>query len=338
MNLQTIGKQLAKGVKSQADLKNITGQLMRIILESALNAELKEHLGYKKNERTPSPRQNTRNGHSFKTVKGDHGEIELEVPRDRRADFTPQIIPKEKTRLEGLEDKILALYARGMTTRDIKEAIKDLYHGAEISHSVIANVTDAVSDKVKEWQGRPLKSTYPVIFLDCIVVKVRQDGKVINKAVYLALGLNCDEKKELLGLWISENEGAKFWLGVLTDLQNRGVKDIFITCVDGLSGFPDAIATAFPKTKIQLCIVHLVRNSLRYVPTKDMKAVAKSLKRIYTSGTLGEAETALEEFSVDWSKKYPQIEHSWRRNWENLITMYDYPWEIRKTLYIPQMQ
>lgn len=333
MDLETIGKQLAKGVKTQADLKDVTGKLMKIILESSLNAELDEHLGYEKNEKADKRRNNTRNGSYKKTVKGDHGETQITVPRDREASFEPKIVPKGKTRLEGFENNILALYARGMTTRDIQASIKELYNGAEISHSVIANVTDAVIDEVNQWQSRPLDSTYPIVFLDCIVVKVHQDKRVINKAIYLALGINCEGNKDLLGLWISENEGAKFWLSVLTDLQNRGVRDLFITCVDGLSGFPDAISAAFPKTKIQLCIVHMVRNSLRYVPAKDMKAVARDLKSIYRSATVAEAEKALEELGEKWSEKYPQIERSWRRNWENLITMFDYPDEIRKIFY-----
>lgn len=333
MDLESIGKQLAKGVKTQADLKDVTGKLMKIVLESSLNAELDEHLGYVKNQKAESRRKNSRNGSYSKTVKGDHGETEITVPRDRDASFEPKIVPKGKTRLEGFEDNILALYARGMTTRDIQSAIKELYNGAGISHSVIANVTEAVIDEVNEWQSRPLDSTYPIVFLDCIVVKVRQDNRVINKAIYLALGLTCDGHKDLLGLWISENEGAKFWLSVLTDLQNRGVKDIFIVCVDGLTGFPDAIAAAFPKSKVQLCIVHMVRNSLRYVPAKDMKAVAKDLKAVYSSATLAEAERALGEFAGKWSVKYPQIERSWRRHWDNLITMFDYPSEIRKVFY-----
>lgn len=333
MDIVSIGKELAKNVKTQKDLSDITGQLMKTILEASLNAELDDHLGYDKNEKAISRKANTRNGYSKKTVKGEKGELEITTPRDRDGSFEPKIIPKGKTRLEGFEDNILALYARGMTTRDIKEAIKELYHGAEISHSVIANVTDAVIDEVNAWQTRPLDNVYPIVFLDCLVVKVHQDGRVINKAVYLALGIDQEGQKELLGLWISENEGSKFWLSVLTDLQNRGVKDIFIACVDGLTGFPEAIAAAFPKTKVQLCIVHMIRNSLRYVPSKDMKAVAKDLKAIYNSATLNEAQSALDEFSGRWSKKYPQIEKSWRRHWDNLITMFDYPYEIRKIFY-----
>ena len=333
MDLQEIGKELAKGVKTQSDLKKVTGQLVKTILESALNVELDEHLGYDKNQKATTPRPNTRNGHFLKTVKGEHGEVELEIPRDRNASFQPLVVPKGKTRLEGFENTILSLYARGMTTRDIQEAIKDLYGGAEVSHAVVSNVTDAVVDEVKAWQMRPLDSIYPVVFLDCIVVKVHQDKRVVNKSIYLALGINKDGHKELLGLWISEKEGAKFWLRVLTELQERGVKDIFIACVDGLSGFPDALEASFPKTKVQLCVVHMVRNSLRYVPAKDMKAVAKCLKGVYNSGTLEKGEEALDDFCKEWSGKYPQIERSWRRHWDNLITIFDYPLEIRKIFY-----
>jgi len=333
MDIESIGKELAKKVKTQKDLSEITGKLMKVVLEAALNAELDDHLGYEKNEKAETRKSNTRNGFSQKIIKGEKGEIEISTPRDREASFEPKIIPKGKTRLEGFEDNILALYARGMTTRDIQGAIKDLYNGAEISHSVIANVTDAVIDDVTAWQNRPLNSTYPIVFLDCIVVKVHHDKRVVKKAIYLALGIAEDGKKDLLGLWISENEGSKFWLGVLTELQNRGLKDVFIFAVDGLSGFPEAITAAFPKAKIQLCIVHMVRNSLRYVPAKDMKEVARDLKAIYNSAALTEAEKALEEFSEKWATKYPHIEKSWRRHWENLITIFDYPFEIRKIFY-----
>jgi len=314
MDIDSIGKELAKQVKTQKDLSEITGRLMKVVLETALNSELDDHLGYEKNEKSESRKSNTRNGFSKKTIKCDKGEIELTTPRDREASFEPQIIPKGKTRLEG-------------------SAIKDLYSGAEISHSVISNVTEAVLEEVNAWQNRPLDAVYPIIFLDCIVVKVHHEKRVINKAIYLALGLTEDGQKDLLGLWISENEGSKFWLGILTELQNRGVKDVFIFAVDGLKGFPEAIAAAFPKSKIQLCIVHMVRNSLRYVPSKDMKAVARDLKAIYNSGTLVGAEEALEEFAARWSDKYPHIEKSWRRHWVNLITIFDYPDEIRKIFY-----
>ena len=329
---EALFKDLAKGVKTQKDLSKLVGQLMKTVIETALNSELDDHLGYEKNDKSESRKVNTRNGYSPKTIKGDLGEIEIQNPRDRESSFEPQLVPKHKTRLEGFEEKILHLYARGMTTRDIQSAIKDMYN-ADVSHTVISNVTESIIEEVKAWQNRPLESIYPIVYLDCIVVKVHQDGRVTNKAIYLALGVTVEGRKDLLGLWISENEGSKFWLGVLTDLQNRGVNDIFIFCVDGLTGFPDAISSTFPKAKIQLCIVHMVRNALRYVPAKDMKAVASDLKSIYNAPTREAAEQALDDFSEKWSSKYPNIEKSWRNKWPNLITIFDYPDEIRKVIY-----
>lgn len=329
---EALFKDLAKSVKTQKDLSNLVGQLMKTVIETALNSELDEHLGYEKNDKSAFRKENTRNGYSSKTIKGELGEVEIQNPRDRASSFEPQLIPKHKTRLEGFEEKILHLYARGMTTRDIQSALKDMYN-ADVSHTVISNVTESIIEEVKAWQNRPLDSIYPIVYLDCIVVKVHQDGRVINKSIYLALGVTVEGRKDLLGLWISENEGSKFWLGVLTDLQNRGVNDIFIFCVDGLTGFPDAISSTFPKAKIQLCIVHMVRNALRYVPAKDMKAVAKDLKSIYNAPTREMAEQALDNFSEKWSSKYPNIEKSWRNKWPNLITIFDYPDEIRKVIY-----
>jgi len=231
-----------------------------------------------------------------------------------------------------MDDKILFLYAQGMSTREIVTTFKEMY-GADVSASVISKVTDAVIDQVVDWQSRPLDPLYPIVYLDCIVLKIRQDKRVINKAVYLALGVNLEGHKELLGLWLAENEGAKFWLNVLTELQNRGVKDILIACVDGLKGFPDAISTAFPETQIQLCIVHMVRNSIKFVPWKDYKAVTADLKKIYQSSSEEEAHRALDQFADRWDEKYPQISKSWRSNWENLNTLFEYPAEIRKAIY-----
>lgn len=329
---EAIFKDLAKSVKTQKDLAGLINQLMKTVIETALNSELDEHLGYEKNDKSEDRKSNTRNGYSPKTIKGDLGEVEIQNPRDREASFEPQLIPKNKTRMDGFEEKIVHLYARGMTTRDIQAVIKDMYN-ADISHTVISNITESIIEEVKLWQNRPLESIYPIVYLDCIVVKVHQDGRVINKAIYLALGVTMEGRKDLLGLWISENEGAKFWLGVLTDLQNRGTKDVYIFCVDGLTGFPDAIQATFPKSKIQLCIVHMVRNALRYVPAKDMKAVAQDLKAIYNAPTVGIAEQALDEFAKKWSSKYPNIEKSWRSKWDNLIAIFDYPDEIRKVIY-----
>lgn len=324
--------ELSKGIKTQGDLVSLTKMLTKKVLETALNTELDEHLGYEKHHKNETIRINNRNGSCSKSLKTDFGKIELSTPRDRNSSFQPKIIKKHQTKFEGFDEKIIALYAKGMTTRDIQEIIKELYD-ADISHSSISNITDRIIDEVIEWQSRPLDSIYPILYLDCISVKIHQDNRVINKSIYIALGINLDGRKEVLGLWISENEGSKFWLSVLTELQNRGLKDCYIACVDGLRGFPEAIKTTFPKTKIQLCIVHMVRNSLRYVPSKDMKLVAKDLKSIYNSTTRELAEKSLSEFSDKWSSKYPSIERSWRRNWDNIITLFDYPSEIRKIIY-----
>lgn len=329
---EEIVKELSQGIKTQKDLEGLTRQLMKSLIETALHAELDNHLGYEKNARSETRKSNTRNGHSPKTIQGDFGEVDIQTPRDRESSFEPQLVPKNKTRLEGFEEKILHLYARGMTTRDIQEVLKEMYH-ADVSHTVISQVTESVIEEVRLWQSRPLESIYPIVYLDCIVVKVHQDHRVIQKAVYLALGITLEGQKELLGLWLSENEGAKFWLGVLTDLQNRGVKDIYIFCVDGLTGFPDAIGASFPRAKVQLCLVHMVRNALRYVPAKDMKAVAKDLRSIYNAPTLESAEQALDGFAEKWSSQYPHIEKSWRNKWSHLIAIFGYPDEIRKIIY-----
>ena len=274
----------------------------------------------------------SRNGYSTKTLKTEDGQFEIDTPRDRDGSFEPQLVKKQQTRFTSMDDKIFSLYAKGMTTREIAATFKEMY-GADVSASLISKVTDNVLEKVTEWQSRPLDEVYPIVYLDCIVVKIRQDKQVINKAIYLALGVNLEGHKELLGLWISENEGAKFWLNVLTELQNRGVKDILIACVDGLKGFPEAINAAFPETEIQLCIVHIVRNSLKYVPWKDYKAVTADLKQIYQSATEEEALRALEAFSKRWDDKYPQISRSWHNHWENLNTLFSYPEDIRKAIY-----
>ncbi len=262
-------------------------------------------------------------------MRTEEGQFEIDVPRDRLSEFEPQLIKKHQTRITSMDEKIHYLYAKGLSTRDIVDTFKELY-GADVSPSLISKVTDAVIEQVIEWQSRPLDAIYPLVYLDCIVVKIRQDKKVINKAVYLALGVNMEGQKELLGMWLSENEGAKFWLSVITELQNRGVKDILIACIDGLKGFPDAIQTVFPKTQIHLCIVHRVRNSLKLVPWKDYKAVTADLKRIYQSVTEEEALLELDNFEKTWDSKYPQISRSWRSHWDNLNTIFDYPKDIRK--------
>lgn len=324
--------ELAKSIKTEKDLAALSKHLLKLTVERAMDAELEEHLGYQKHAVDGKNTGNSRNGHSAKTLKGDFGEVEIVTPRDRNSTFEPQIVRKGQTRITEFDEQILALYARGMTTRDIADTFKEMY-GAEVSHSLISKVTEAVIDEINAWQNRSLENVYPILYLDCIVIKCHQDKRVINKSIYLALAINCHGQKELLGLWIAENEGAKFWLSVLTELNNRGVKDIFIACVDGLTGFPDAINTVFPKTKIQLCIVHLVRNSLRYVPYKDMKAVAADLKTVYRAISVEQAEEALLAFSEKWDVKYPAISRSWHKNWPNIITIFDYPDEIRKIIY-----
>jgi putative transposase len=280
----------------------------------------------------PSQPKNRRNGHSKKTIKGEFGEAQISVPRDRASEFEPQIVKKGQTRFDGFDDKILSLYARGMSTRDIQAQLQDLY-GVEVSAGLISKVTDAVEEERKLWQNRVLDPLYPIVYFDALVVKVRQEGRVINKAIHLALGVNLAGKKELLGLWMTQNESAKFWLQVLTELQNRGIKDILIACVDGLTGFPDAIEAVFPKTQVQLCIVHMVRNSLNYVSYKDRKAVAADLKLIYTAATDKEAEQRLVEFAETWDGQYPTISKSWMNHWGRIIPFFAFPSEIRRAIY-----
>ena len=330
--MQALAEQLAKNIKTEKDLSDFSKQLKEMTVEAALGAEMEEHLGYAKHAPEGHNTGNSRNGHSPKTLKGDHGEVVIDVPRDRNGTFEPQLVRKGQTRLTEFDDQILSLYSKGLSTRDIVATFKQMY-GAEVSATLVSKVTESVLEKVQQWQSRALDEVYPIVYLDCIVVKVRRDKRVINKSIYLALGINLEGQKELLGMWLSENEGAKFWLSVLTELQNRGIKDIFIACVDGLKGFPDAINTAYPNAKVQLCIVHMVRNSLRFVPRKDRKRVAADLKKIYSSATVVEAETELQSFSAAWDAKYPAISKSWYEHWPNLITLFDYPSEIRKVIY-----
>lgn len=328
--LEAFAKEAAKNINTPEDLNEFSQMLKKITVEAALNAEIDEHLGYEKHQQSTST--NSRNGKSSKRVKTEDGEFELDTPRDRDGSFEPKLIKKHQSRFTSLDDKILWLYAQGMSTRDIVHAF-DEWYGAEISPTLVSRVTSAVMEQVVEWQSRPLDAIYPIVYLDCIVVKVRQDKRVINKSIFLALGINLDGHKELMGLWIAENEGAKFWLNVLTELEQRGVEDILIACVDGLKGFPDAINSVFPKTHIQLCIVHMVRNSLKYVSWKDYKAVTTDLKCIYKSTTEEEALLELERFGETWDNQYPQITKSWRNHWQNLNTLFNYPEDIRKAIY-----
>lgn len=310
----------------------LLGQLTKALVERCLEAEMDDHLGYEKNERTGRGGENRRNGYTKKTVITDQGDVTLGVPRDRNGDFEPQIVQKRQTRLEGFDDKVLALYARGMTVRDIQSQLKDIY-GTEVSPALISHVTDAVMDEARAWQTRPLENVYPIVFFDALVVKVRENQRVINKSVYLALAVNTSGQKELLGIWISQNEGAKFWLGILTELKTRGVQDIFIACVDGLTGMDEAIQTAFPKTWVQLCIVHMVRNSLKFVSYKHRKEMAGDLKAIYRAVTEDEAASALEALAEKWDGRYPTVSKSWRTHWAKIIPMFAFPDDIRKVIY-----
>jgi putative transposase len=326
---------LLAGYKKPEDLIGEHGllkQLTKALVERALQAEMAEHLGHGKNESVTNAAKNTRNGTSSKTLKGEFGELPVEIPRDRHGSFEPQLIPKHQTRWNGFDDKILSLYARGMTVREIQSHLEEMY-GTEVSPSLISSVTDAVIEEVKAWQSRPLDTLYPIVYMDCIHVKVRDSGAVRTKAVYLALGINLAGEKELLGIWIAQTEGAKFWLQVVTELKNRGVQDIFIACVDGLKGFPEAIETVYPKTAVQLCIVHMVRYSLNYVSWKLRAEIAAGLKAIYTASTPEEAEQRLDEFEEEWGADYPSIVKSWRSNWQRIIPFFDYPPEIRKVIY-----
>jgi putative transposase len=307
-------------------------ELTKMMYERALEGEMTHHLGYTPNAPEGKNTGNSRNGKTIKTLKTDTGEMEIAIPRDRNGEFEPQLVKKHQRRTSNFDEAVLALYARGMTTRDIQEHLKELYK-TEVSPALISAVTDAVLEEVKAWQARPLDAVYPVVYLDAIHLKLRESGQVMNQAVYLALGINAEGRKELLGLWVGEHEGSKFWLNVLNELKNRGVKDILIACVDGLTGFPEAIESAYPKTEVQLCIVHMVRNSLKYVSWKQRKAVATGLKAIYTAATAESAEAALEAFESKWQKQFPQIGRSWRTCWQHIIPFFAYPPEIRKVIY-----
>jgi putative transposase len=324
--------ELTKNCKTQEDFNDLFRSLKKRGLEAALSGELTEHLGYERHERSTTRKNNSRNGYSKKTLTTAQGRLELEIPRDRDGEFEPQLVQRHQTRFDGIDEKITSLYARGLSVRDIQEELSDIY-GDGVSATLISNVTNAVMDDVKAWQSRPLEPLYPILYLDCLVVKVRQDKHVINKAVYLALGVDADGHKELLGMWMSQNEGAKFWLGVLTDLKNRGLEDTYIVCVDGLSGFPEAIEAVYPRAQVQSCIVHKVRSSLKYVSWKDRKKLASDLRKIYASDTIEAAELALEEFAHKWDDDFPTISQSWKRDWEQLTPFFAYPKDIRKAIY-----
>ena len=327
--------ELLKDYQKPEDIIGENGLLKRFVkavLERALNAELTHHLGYERHDPAGNNSGNSRNGTSSKTLKGEFGELELEIPRDRTSTFEPQILPKHQTRFTGFDDKIVSLYARGMTTREIEGHLKEIY-GVEVSPALVSQVTEAVNEEVKRWQSRALEPIYGIVYLDALYVKMRHEGRVENRAVYVAIGVDLEGQKDVLGLWASAHEGAKFWLSVLTDLKNRGVKDMLIVCVDGLKGFPQAIEAVFPLAQVQLCIVHLVRASLNYVNWKERKQVAADLKPIYRAATAVEAEMNLDQFIATWGRKYKAIGKLWKENWERVIPFFEFPDEVRKVIY-----
>jgi putative transposase len=327
--------ELLKNYKNPEDLigeKGILRELTKRLLERAMSVELDTHLGYEKNATGSKPTMNRRNGSSQKTIMTRDESVAIEVPRDRDNTFEPQIVKKHQRRFDGFDDKIISMYSYGMTTRDIQAHLQDIY-GVEVSPELISNVTDGIMEDVIAWQNRPLERVYPILYLDCIVVKCREDKMIRNKSVFLALAVNMEGQKELLGMWIAQNEGAKFWLNVVTELKNRGVEDIYIACVDGLKGFPEAINSVFPFAQVQLCIVHQIRNSLKYVPYKEKKQVATDLKTIYGAPTESAAQQALEVFASKWDSKYPTIGRQWRSNWPNLVPFFEYPEDIRRAIY-----
>ncbi len=307
-------------------------QLTKAVLERALNAEMTAHLGYEKHDPAGRNGGNSRNGKSKKKLKGDFGELDLDTPRDRDATFDPKIVAKGQTRFTGFDDKILSMYARGMSTREIQGHLQEIY-GVEVSPALVSNVTEAVLEEVRVWQSRPLDAVYPILYMDALIVKIRDNGHIQNQAIHVCIGVNMEGNKEVLGLWAAQNEGAKFWLQVLTELQSRGVKDVFIVCVDGLKGFPEAIEAIFPRAEVQLCIVHLIRASLNYVPWNRRKQVAADLRAIYQAATAAEAELQLDMFAAKWDASFPMVSQVWRRNWSRVTPFFAYPAEIRKAIY-----
>lgn len=331
-NAKQLASLLSEECQSLSDVQDMLKTLFKGTIETMLEAEMEEHLGYEKNSVQGNNSGNSRNGYGRKTIKSEHGETEIRIPRDRNGEFEPQLIEKRQTRTEDLENRVMAMYSKGMTTRDIEDHLRDIY-GVEASASMISRITDKVMPAVTEWQSRPLDAVYPIVFLDGIIFKVRKDARVINKCMYSVLGINMEGRKELLGIWLSENESASFWAGVCNDLKNRGVQDILIACRDNLSGFSAAIETVFPKTEQQLCVIHQIRNSTKYVSYKDLKPLMADLKLVYGAVTLEDAEYRLEELREKWGKKYPQILKSWDVNWAELTTYFKYPQEVRTLIY-----
>jgi len=325
-------RELAKDCKTVDDVHEMLKNLFKDTLQGILEAELDNHLGYEKHSIEGNNTGNSRNGYNRKTIQTKFGKTEVEIPRDRNGEFEPRIIGKYEKTSNQLEEQIIAMYAKGMSTRDIEDHMRDIY-GIDVSPAIVSKITDKVLPLIAEWQSRTLDRIYPIIFLDAIHFKVRKDNRIVNKAAYSVLGLNMAGQKDILGIWIGENESASFWLGVCNDLKNRGVEDILIACKDGLSGFSEAINTVFPKTEIQLCIIHQIRNSLKYVPYKEQKEFMADLKQVYQALTLEEAELAFEIFKENWGKRHPIIIRSWEKNWLELTAYFNYPYEIRKMIY-----
>ena len=320
-------------VSSMVDIQNLFKETIAEFMENSLDAELDDELGYSKYDYRSKDTDNSRNGHSGKTLRTSFGEVDISVPRDRKGEFEPQVLKKNQTSIsQDIEEKILSMYAKGMTTGDIEAHIRDIY-GVEVSDTTVSRITDKILPIAKEWQQRPLEAVYAVVFLDAIHYHVRSEGQIVKKAVYIAIGIDLDGKKDVLGMWVGENESAKFWATVLNGLKNRGVEDIFIACTDNLTGFSAAIEAVFPKTEIQNCIVHQLRNSSKYVSYKDLKALMADLKAVYAAVDEPSALTALDTFSERWDQKYPKISQSWRENWANLSTYFKYPQEVRRLIY-----
>ena len=320
-------------IKDGQDVKSIMRDMMSVILEGAMDGELDEELGYSKYDYKNKETDNSRNGHSSKNMHTSYGDMEIAVPRDRNGEYEPQVVKKyQNTVTQDMEEKIISMYAKGMTTGDIETHMQDLY-GMEISDSTISRITDKILPLVKEWQERPLEEIYAVVFMDAIHYHVRCEGRIVKRAVYIVLGIDMDGHKDILGMYVGENESAKFWLSVMNGLKNRGVQDILIACVDGLTGFPEAIDAAFPKTEIQQCIIHQIRNSTKYVSYKDLKALVADLKQVYGAPTEAVALEALERFGTRWDSKYPKIRKSWEKDWMNLSTYFKYPEAVRRLIY-----
>jgi len=329
---QQVAKELVKGCRTIGDIEDRLKELFKETLQQALEAELDYHLGYDKHSATGKNSGDSRNGHSKKTVRTRSGQAEIQIPRDRNAEFEPQIIRKYQTTDSDLEDRIVSMYAKGLSTRDIEDQIRDIY-GVDVSPALVSKVTDRILPQITEWQSRPLDSLYPIVYLDAIYFKVRKDSRIVNKAAYTTLGINTEGRKEILGIWIGESESASFWLGVLGELKSRGVRDILIACKDGLAGFSDAISAVFPQTEVQLCVIHQIRSSMKYVPFKDRRPLMADLKPVYQALTLDEAELKFQEFKDKWAKKYPVVIKSWENNWTELTAYFKYPEEIRHIVY-----